>query len=391
MTTCPRFATSSWPRSSTRSRTCWRSRASCRSRSAPTGGRPIPSPTAPVDIVAAYRAGTPPRLEGVGKAIDEKLAELADTGRLRYHEQLLAQVPPSLVTLLSVPGIGPRTAGDLWRELGIATLADLEVAAREGRLRDGQGHLRQDRAAHPRRPCGAGGAPAVTDAHGRGARRGRSPRDAHRDVSRRHERDRWRVGPTGPRDGRRPGPAGRDGPPGRRADRRPDDGRRGAGRGRPPGRRAPGVGAAAARTAGGRDDVSRRVVAARTWSTSRGRRPTTSGSGSGPGTCGWSLSEHGFARLGPDGAVLTGDAAEVRTFATEAEVYDFLGLPFIEPELREDRGEIEAALAGRLPRLVTRRRPPGRLPHATPSGRTARSRSRPWPRRHGGGATPTRC
>ena len=46
------------------------------------------------------------------------------------------------------------------------------------------------------------------------------------------------------------------------------------------------------------------------------------------------------------------DAAELRTFATEDEVYDFLGLPFIEPELREDRGEIEAALAGRLPRLV---------------------------------------
>ncbi len=93
----------------------------------------------PVDVVAAYRAGTPPRLEGVGKAIDEKLAELADTGRLRYHEQLLAEVPPSLVTLLAVPGIGPRTAGDLWRALGVATLADLETAAREGRLREVKG------------------------------------------------------------------------------------------------------------------------------------------------------------------------------------------------------------------------------------------------------------
>jgi DNA polymerase/3'-5' exonuclease PolX/histidinol phosphatase-like PHP family hydrolase len=40
------------------------------------------------------------------------------------------------------------------------------------------------------------------------------------------------------------------------------------------------------------------------------------------------------------------------TFPTEAETYAFLGLPFIEPELREDRGEIEAALAGRLPTLV---------------------------------------
>jgi DNA polymerase (family 10) len=47
-------------------------------------------------------------------------------------------------------------------------------------------------------------------------------------------------------------------------------------------------------------------------------------------------------------------AAERRTFETEAEVYDFLGLPFIEPELREDRGEIEAALGGRLPSVVRR-------------------------------------
>jgi len=79
----------------------------------------------PTDVLAAYRAGTPPRLEGVGKAIDEKLAELAATGRMADHERLVATVPPSLVTLLRVPGIGPRTAGDLWWALGIATLEDL--------------------------------------------------------------------------------------------------------------------------------------------------------------------------------------------------------------------------------------------------------------------------
>ncbi|HEX9551183.1 MAG TPA: DNA polymerase/3'-5' exonuclease PolX, partial [Candidatus Limnocylindrales bacterium] len=67
---------------------------------------------------------------------------------------------------------------------------------------------------------------------------------------------------------------------------------------------------------------------------------------------GWSLSEKGFLRIGEDGQPLSGDAAELRTFKTEAEAYAFLDLPFIEPELREDRGEIEAALAGRLPRLV---------------------------------------
>jgi len=68
---------------------------------------------------------------------------------------------------------------------------------------------------------------------------------------------------------------------------------------------------------------------------------------------GWSLSEYGFLKIGEDGEPLTGDAAELRTFATEAEAYAFLDLPFIEPELREDAGEIEAARAGRLPTLIT--------------------------------------
>jgi DNA polymerase (family 10) len=75
---------------------------------------------------------------------------------------------------------------------------------------------------------------------------------------------------------------------------------------------------------------------------------------------GWSLSELGFAPLGDrpdadgsDGDGADGDPAPIsRTFATEEETYAFLDLPFIEPELREDRGEIEAAEAGALPRLV---------------------------------------
>ena len=67
---------------------------------------------------------------------------------------------------------------------------------------------------------------------------------------------------------------------------------------------------------------------------------------------GWSLSEKGYLRIGDDGEPLTGDDAELRTFASETEAYAFLDLPFIEPELREDHGEIEAALAGRLPGLI---------------------------------------
>ena len=121
----------------------------------------------------------------------------------------------------------------------------------------GQGHLRQDRAAHPRRARGAGDATADPDAHGRGARRGGSAGDAHRDVPGCPERDRGRVRAPRARDGRRPGPAGRDRPARGGPRRGAHDGRRGARRGGPARRRAPGVGAAAARPPGRRDDLCR--------------------------------------------------------------------------------------------------------------------------------------
>ena len=60
----------------------------------------------PVDIVSAYRAGTPPQIPGVGKAISDKLAELATTGHLAFYDRLRAEVPPSLVD--AAPDPGPR-------------------------------------------------------------------------------------------------------------------------------------------------------------------------------------------------------------------------------------------------------------------------------------------
>ncbi len=105
---------------------------------------------------------------------------------------------------------------------------------------------------------------------------------------------------------------------------------------------------------------------------------------------GWSLSEKGFLRIGEDGEPLTGDAAELRTFATEEEAYAFLDLPFIEPELREDEGEIEAALAGTLPHAHHARRPARRPPQPLGLVRRRRTRSRSWPRPRAVAATPTR-
>src|SRR5450759_1804305 len=93
----------------------------------------------PVEIARAYRAGTPPRIAGVGKAISDKIAELATTGRLAFLERLHAEVPPTLTDVLAIPGLGPKTVKLLWERLDIATLDDLRTALDSGALRDAKG------------------------------------------------------------------------------------------------------------------------------------------------------------------------------------------------------------------------------------------------------------
>src|SRR5258708_39772312 len=89
----------------------------------------------PVGVAPAYLDGHPPDIPGVGKAIADKVEELARTGRLAYHERLLAEFPATLVDLLQVPGLGPKTVRQLWTTLGIADLESLRLAAASGRLR----------------------------------------------------------------------------------------------------------------------------------------------------------------------------------------------------------------------------------------------------------------
>jgi DNA polymerase (family 10) len=75
-------------------------------------------------------------IPGVGKAIAEKIDELFTTGQLGFYDKLVAELPPSLVELLRVPDLGPKKAKMFWEQLGITSLAELEAAAREGKLRD---------------------------------------------------------------------------------------------------------------------------------------------------------------------------------------------------------------------------------------------------------------
>lgn len=87
----------------------------------------------PLSDIAA-RDGGLRGIDGIGAAIAEKLGELIDTGRLTYLEQLEEEIPPTLLTLCELPGLGPRTAAALWAEAGISTIDALEAAVRSDRL-----------------------------------------------------------------------------------------------------------------------------------------------------------------------------------------------------------------------------------------------------------------
>lgn len=67
-------------------------------------------------------------IPGVGEAIAEKLDELFRTGHISYYEKIRAQVPEGLVTMLGIPGVGPKTVVKFWKELDITTIEQLQAA-----------------------------------------------------------------------------------------------------------------------------------------------------------------------------------------------------------------------------------------------------------------------
>lgn len=73
-------------------------------------------------------------VKGIGKALDEKIKELVNTGRLEYYDRIKERVPEGLLELLRIPGLGPKKVRVLHRELGIATLGELEYSCIENRL-----------------------------------------------------------------------------------------------------------------------------------------------------------------------------------------------------------------------------------------------------------------
>ena len=293
----------------------------------------------PDDVAGLFRRGQPPKLPGAGAALTAKLAELAETGRLDYHDRLRAQVPDGLLEILRVPGIGPKTVRLVSTELGIDSLDALRAAAEEGRLRTVKGLSARTEA-------------NVLDGIARMSRRSsrmlihdadalvaglverlRDVRGVHRiEVAGSLRRRRSTIGdldllaavdePTAVI-------AALDGLP--EVDRVV----------------AAGTDKSSIILAGG-PRVDLMVCPPAAWGThlvhftgSKDHNIALRGIALDRG---WSLSEKGFKVI---------DSGELLLDAEEADVYERLGLPWIAPELREGDGEIDAARAGELPDLVT--------------------------------------
>ena len=89
------------------------------------------SPERIADLTPERRLAIP----GIGRDLAAKIAELLDTGAIAYHQGLLQEFPPTVLDMLHLQGVGPKTVAMLHRELQILSLDDLERAARDGRLR----------------------------------------------------------------------------------------------------------------------------------------------------------------------------------------------------------------------------------------------------------------
>ena len=74
------------------------------------------------------------KIPGVGKAISDKVQELLTTGRMVAYDRLAEELPAGVLDLLEIPGMGPKTVKAAANELGITTVAELEMAALDGRL-----------------------------------------------------------------------------------------------------------------------------------------------------------------------------------------------------------------------------------------------------------------
>ena len=295
----------------------------------------------PVSVEELARAGRATELPGVGKTLEAKIVTLLDTGEIPSAAKLKRKFPASLVEVTRVPGVGAKTARRLYDELGVTDLDDLREAAEAQRIREIKG-------------LGPKAEENVLASLGKLADRGPSERLLLSEVLPIAEKIASDL---------------RDHPASEAVE--------GAGSAR---RRAETchdidlIATSSDPVALSQALVDHPLVVAGASPRESGAHVTTQNgvaidlrivppdaygnllqhfSGSAEHSVelreravkmGLSVSEHG---------ITDSESGEVARYATEVEVYRRLGLDYIEPELREANGEIQAAAEGTLPELVT--------------------------------------
>ncbi len=295
---------------------------------------------APVSVTALARQGRATELPGIGATIQEKVLALADDGVIPAAARLRAKFPAGLIEMTRLPGLGPKRARRLFEELGIDSLANLRAAAEQHRIRTLKGFG----------PKAEESLLAAVSAAGAGAPRTRIVLDRALAVGE------ALIG------------ALRDHPAAERVE----------------------LAGSARRMTDSVKDVDVIATASDPGALARAAAALELVESSGtPSDAGVKLRTHTGVQVDlkivapdqfgnllqhftgskehnmalRDAAVRNGlhvseygvlnDATGVtHRCATEAEVYGLLGMDYIEPELRENRGELEAAAKGTLPRLI---------------------------------------
>lgn len=297
------------------------------------------------DITEIWKEGGQKALmeiPGVGKAIAEKTDELLTTGKLGYLEKLQKEVPARLAELLQIPDLGPKKVGLFYKELGITTLDELKSAAENSKLRDLPG-------------MGPKSETKILDGIESLARRsGRTPLGIALPFAEELLKMLRRV--KGVKAAEAAGSLRR-----RRATVGDID-ILVAAQDPEPVKKAFTEAANVARVLGSgavKSSVEyHNGMRAQIWVHEPARFGTALQYATGSKDhnvklremaldMGLSLSDQAFTRVKDESEILC---------ATEEAVYETLGLPFIPPEMREDRGEIQAAKEGKLPKLIETKR-----------------------------------
>ncbi|MBX5468574.1 MAG: DNA polymerase/3'-5' exonuclease PolX [Thermoleophilaceae bacterium] len=295
---------------------------------------------APVSVAELARQGRLEELPGIGKTLAEKIVALLETGTIPAAEKLKGKLPPGLIEITRIPGLGPKRARRLYDELGVASLDDLRRAAESGRIREVAGFGRKaEENILLALAAGADGRPKPRTLLSRALEIAEALAGALREHP---AADRVEIAGSA----RRMTETCKD--LDLVATARDPEALAAAFCELPLIAEVVSSGAAGVRAVTNNGmSVDLRIVPPESFGNLlqhfTGSKAHNEQLRADAVRRGLHVSEYG---------VLDDATGTTRSCATEEEVYELLGLPYIEPELREGRGELQAARDGTLPRLV---------------------------------------